>query len=230
MNPTPALEDRAHAGRLLAERLRELPLADPLVLAIPRGGIEVGLPIAEALGAELDVILSRKLRCPWQPELALGAISESGEVHLTDAAEATEESLDRSIEAEVRLQAEEISRRSARFRAARPPASVAGRSVVVTDDGMATGSTMIAALRTVRARGPRDLIVALPVAPAEELAKVRPLCDRAIVLLAPHRFWAVGQFYRRFDEVGDDRVVAILRERYEPRSDVGPPAVHGEGA
>jgi predicted phosphoribosyltransferase len=204
-------ESREDAGWRLAERLRELSLKDPLVLAIPRGGIEVAAPIARALGAELDVVLARKLRAPDQPELALGAVSESGDVYLNHHAEAVTEAGDGHLAAERTHQMAEIARRQAVLRAIRPRARITGRSVIVTDDGIATGSTMIAALKSLRPQGPRELIVAVPVAPPDRLDEVRPLSDRVVCLLIPDMFWAVGQFYRRFPPVPDDRVAEILR-------------------
>jgi putative phosphoribosyl transferase len=203
--------DREDAGRQLAQKLSGLALRNPLVLAIPRGGIEVAAPIARALNADLDVVLSRKLRDPHQPELALGAVSESGEVYLTEDAVRRTDSLGPYLEAERIRQVMEISRRRELFRAACPQAVVSGRSVIVTDDGIATGSTMIAALRTVRSAGAFEIIVAVPVASAEQLAEVRPLCDRLECLYVPSLFMAIGPFYRDFTQVSDARVVELLR-------------------
>ena len=158
MNPNP-FHDRADAGRRLGERLKGLPLSSPIVLAIPRGGIEVGLPLAATLGADLDVILAHKIRCPSQPELALGAVSETGKMDISDPSIAVDPS---ELERERTYQLVQIERRRRLYRAARPPASLRGRSVIVTDDGIATGSTMIAALKAVRARHPHETIVAIP--------------------------------------------------------------------
>jgi predicted phosphoribosyltransferase/dienelactone hydrolase len=208
-------ESRDEAGRQLAAALRELTLKDPLVLAIPRGGLEVGAAIARELRADLDVVLSRKIRCPIQPELALGAVSEDGSVYLDPDWERrifTDEDLAQERE----HQLEEIRRRAALFRAVRPPAPIAGRSVIVTDDGLATGSTMIAALQTLRQKNPHELIVAVPVAPPDRLDAVRPLCDRVVCLHAPDFFISIGQFYRRFDQLSDHRALAILRELAPP--------------
>ena len=205
-------EDRADAGRRLAERLRGLPHHRPIVLAIPRGGIEVALPVAEALHADLDVVLSRKLRSPTQPELALGAVSETGEVHLNNNGRTITEAGRHWIEKEKAHQRQEIDRFRQLVRSVRPLAGLADRTVVLVDDGIATGSTMIAALRTARASHPRELVVAVPVAPAERLREVRTLADRVVCLQEPEEFWAVGQFYRRFEQVGDDRVLQVLRE------------------
>lgn len=195
---------------MLAAELAALHLRNPLVLAIPRGGIETAAPIAERLGAELDVVLARKLRSPDQPELAIGAISETGQVHLDPALVAVTGATKVYVEEERARQRGEIERRRELFRRARPPASMAGRTVILTDDGVATGSTMIAAARTVRAAGPAELIIAVPVAASERLSSLRPLCDRLICLIAAPDFMAVGQFYDRFEEVVDARVVELL--------------------
>jgi putative phosphoribosyl transferase len=207
--------DRQQAGRLLAERLARLTLERPLVLAIPRGGIEVAAEIAHALGAELDVVLARKLRCPVQPELALGAVVETGEVtfnHFSSALAATSEA---AIEAERQHQLQEIARRRELYRRVRPQAPIAGRSVIITDDGIATGSTMIAAIGSVRAAGPREIIVAVPVGSPERVADIAARCERMICLIEPEDFMAVGQFYRSFDQVSDERVLTILAESAE---------------
>src|SRR5262245_18115774 len=134
--------DREDAGRLLARRLQERELSDPLVLGIRRGGVAVGAALARELGADLDVVLARKLRAPWQPELALGAISETCEVYLNPETEDLPGGSPGFLAQERRLQLAEIARRVELFRADLPPAPVAGRSVIVTDDGIATGSTM----------------------------------------------------------------------------------------
>lgn len=209
--------DREQAGWMLVTRLRErgLPapsVARPLVLAIPRGGVEVGAVLAHGLAGDLDVVLARKLRAPHQPELALGAVSEGGEVYLNHFAAAMTDAGEAWIEAERTRQMGEIARRREMYRAVRPQAPIAGRTVIVTDDGMATGATMIAALRTVWAAEPARLIVALPVAPADRLAAIEPLCDQLECLQQPRDFLAVGQFYRSFEEVTDDRVVELLRQ------------------
>lgn len=205
-------EDRADAGRRLAQRLARMPLVRPLVLAIPRGGIEVAVPIAQHLGAELDVVLARKLGAPGQPEYALGALSETGEVVMNPHAPVLGEAARAHLERERVRQGEEMVRRARLFRAARPHAEVTGRSVVLVDDGIATGSTLLASLRAVRARGPREIVVAVPVAPRAALHEVRALCERLVCLHTPEEFWAVGTFYRDFAPVSDERVVERLAE------------------
>jgi len=204
--------DRADAARQLAEKLRGRPLRDPLVLAIPRGGVVTGAVLAQELGAELDVVLSRKLPAPGQPELAIGAVAEDGQVFLNHHADVFGEELHAYVEQQRRRQLTEIARRQKLFRAVRPPASMAGRSVIVTDDGIATGSTMIAALQAIRVQKPFELIVAVPVAAPDRLAQVRRWCDDTVCLACPEEFWAVGQFYEDFTQVEDQQVVDLLRQ------------------
>jgi predicted phosphoribosyltransferase len=204
--------NREDAARQLAKNLKHLHLVDPLVLAIPRGGVVTGAVLARELGADLDVVLSRKLRAPYQPELAIGAVGEDGEVYLnhrTDVATSIEQAY---IEKERQYQLSEIARRQKLFRAVRPQASVVGRSVILTDDGIATGSTMIAALHVAKAHQPHETFVAVPVAPPDRLVPLRALCDQVIYLLAPLEFFAIGQFYMSFESVEDEDVVRLLRE------------------
>jgi predicted phosphoribosyltransferase len=204
--------DREDAGQQLGVRLKGFPLLDPLVLGIPRGGVVTGAAIARELGADLDVVLARKLRSPVQPELAFGAIGEDGQVYLNHYVEEATGVSDEYLQAERQRQLAEIRRRQKMFRAVRPAAPLSGRCVILTDDGIATGSTMFAAIEVVKAHQPHELIVAIPVAPADRLESIRARCNRLICLQAPIAFWAVGQFYESFEPVEDDEVVAILRE------------------
>ncbi|HTU19987.1 MAG TPA: phosphoribosyltransferase family protein [Gemmataceae bacterium] len=204
--------DRKDAGRKLAQRLKERAWHDPLVLAIPRGGVVAGAMLAQELGADLDVVLSRKLRAPGQPELAIGAISEDGRVYVNPHALAALDVMDEYIAEERHHQLAEIARRKKLFRAIRPPAPIAGRSVIVTDDGIATGSTMIAALQSLKTQNPHEVVVAVPVASPDRLAEVGRWCDEVVCLLAPEAFWAIGQFYEDFRQVEDAEVVELLRD------------------
>jgi predicted phosphoribosyltransferase len=213
--------DRADGGRQLGKQLKGRKLRDPLVLAIPRGGVATGLTLARELGAELDVVLSRKLRAPFQPEFAIGAIAEDGQMILNSGAVEASGASAEYLEREKLHQLGEISRRRKLFRAVRPAAPIAGRSVIVTDDGIATGSTMIAALQAVRAQQPHELIMAVPVAPPERLEQMRHLCDEAVCLFAPEDFYAVGQFYEEFYTVEDEEVVRMLRESAPAGAPVG---------
>jgi predicted phosphoribosyltransferase len=216
--------NREDAGHALAAQLTTRPLRNPLVLGIPRGGVVIGAVLARDLDAELDVVLSRKLRAPHQPELALGAVSEDGRIHLNEYAQEIEDLPERYLAEERRFQMAEIARRRALFRGVRPQAVVHDRSVIVTDDGIATGSTMIAALHVIREENPCELIVAVPVGAPDRLDEVAQWCDELICLLRPERFWAVGQFYEEFGQIEDEEVVELLRTPHPPN----PPLPQGE--
>jgi putative phosphoribosyl transferase len=205
--------NREDAAFRLAQLLKRRTLHDPLVLAVPRGGVVAGAVLARELGAALDVILARKLRAPGQPELALGAVAETGEVYLDSTAEALTSSLEEYLPAECRLQLQVIARQKRLFRGTRPPVPVTpGRSVIVTDDGIATGSTVIAALRVVKAQRPGNVIVAVPVGAPDRLDQVGQCCDEVLCLHRPEAFWAIGQFYDDFTQVQDVQVARLLRD------------------
>lgn len=204
--------DRADAGRRLGTSLKVRQFCDPLVLAIPRGGVVIGFAIAREMNAELDVVLARKLRAPSNPEYAIGAVAEDGRMTINPDARRVIGVVGGDLEMERRYQLGELARRKKLIRAIRPPAQIARRSVIVADDGIATGSTMIAALQAVRAKAPYELIVAVPVAAADRLEEVRRYCDEVVCQLVPKDFAAVGQFYEQFDPVEDEEVVRLLRE------------------
>jgi putative phosphoribosyl transferase len=203
-------DDRLDAAGRLADRLQGQVGPNPLVLAIPRGAVPMGELIAQRLGGELDVVLVRKLRAPHQPELAIGSVDEAGWIYLSPHAGAV--GADAAyIERETREQLATIARRRGRYTPIRPPIDPAGRTVIVVDDGLATGATMIAALHGLRQRRPARLICAVPVAPRETLAQVADLADEVVCLASPALFDSVGQSYRDFRQVEDDEVVEILR-------------------
>jgi len=204
--------NREDAALQLAKRLKLRQLKDPVVLGIPRGGVVTAAVLARELGAELDVVLSRKLRAPYQPELAIGAIGEDGEVYLNAFAREVSGATETYMREERDHQNAEIARRSKLFRAVKPPADVTGRSVIITDDGIATGSTMLAALHVLSARKPHEVIVAVPVAPPETLERFRPQCSHVECLLTPRDFGAISRFYEDFQQVEDEEVVRLLRE------------------
>ena len=203
--------DRNDAARQLAEELKQYRGQNPLVLAIPRGAVPMAKIIADELGGSFDVVLVRKLRAPYQPELAIGSIDESGWAYIADHAASTGASKD-YIESEKQAQMETIRKRRNQYTPIRPPIDPAGRIVIVVDDGLATGSTMISALHSLRARNPAKLICAVPVAPPDTLKKVEAMADEIICLETPEYFQAVGQFYRNFSQVEDDDVIEILRD------------------
>jgi predicted phosphoribosyltransferase len=204
--------DRQDAAEQLAGKLRSRLLHDPLVLAIPRGGAIVGAVLARCLRADLDVILARKLRAPKHPGLAIGALSEDGTVYLDSKLRNWPEGVKNYLEVEKRFQASEIERRKAMFRSVRPAAPIGHRSVIVTDDGIATGATMLVTLQLLRDRHPRDLIVAVPVCAPDSIEEIREHCDGLVCLSSPEEFFAVGQFYRDFRQVTDDEVRELLRQ------------------
>lgn len=206
--------DRQDAAEQLAHKLRELDLHDPVVLAIPRGGVAIGAVLAEALDAELDVALTRKLRAPSQPELAIGAVAEDGQVLLDPRAHDIADVTDAYIKEETATQLRNLAERSERFRAVRPAAKRSGRSVIITDDGIATGATMIAALQLARTHGPYELIAAVPVAPPTTLDVIARQCDRTICVAAPPDFRALSQYYERFDPVDEAHAVDLVRRAY----------------
>jgi len=200
---------RADAAEQLAAALAEYRGRNPLVLAIPRGAVGMAALLAEALRGEFDVVLVRKLRAPDNPELAVGAVDETGWTYI--APHAASAGADAAhLEREKRLQLETLRRRRARYTPARPPIDPAGRTAIVVDDGLATGASMIAALHAVRAKKPARLVCAVPVAPPDSLEQIRPHADEVICLTTPEDFMAVGQFYRHFEQVEDDEVVALL--------------------
>jgi predicted phosphoribosyltransferase len=208
--------DRTDAALQLAAKLKERRLKDPVVLGIPRGGVVVAAVLAKELKAELDVVLARKLRAPGQQELAIGALGEEGRILLNAHAQEILQPSEAYLQEEIERQRDEIERRRKLIRALRPAAALSGRSVIVTDDGIATGATMIAALQIARGHKPHELIVAAPVASPERLAEVRRFCDDAVCLLTPDDFFAIGQFYEDFTQVEDDEMLRLLRP--EPKT------------
>ncbi len=201
--------DRAQAGGELADALARLEGSDVVVLAIPRGGVVVAEPVARRLSAPLDVVVPRKVGAPGNPELGLGAVAPGVRVldeRLVRELGVTPEYLEQEIAA----QEGEIARRLEVFRRGRPPVDVAGRTVVVVDDGVATGGTAVAACRWARAKGAGQVVLAVPVAPRQAIPTLDEEVDELVVLATPDPFYAVGQWYRDFEQVGDDEVAHIL--------------------
>lgn len=202
-------DDRHDAARQLAKKLSPYKGRHPLVLAIPRGAVPMGRTLADALEGELDVVLVRKLGAPGNPELAVGAIDETGWAYIADYAD--EVGADAAyLSREKQKQLETLRKRRAEYTPHRQPVDPAGRIAIVVDDGLATGATMMAALHSVRAKDPARLICAVPVASPDSLEKIKPFADEVVCLDAPWGFHAVGQFYRSFEQVEDEEVMALL--------------------
>jgi len=202
--------NRQHAARLLAERLRvNYQNKNPLVLGVPRGAVPMAKFIADALGGELDVVLVHKLTHPEQPELAIGAIDEQGSAFISDWAADIDPVY---LEAEKRRQLAVLAKRRATYTPARQPIDPKGRIVIVVDDGIATGSTMTAALRALRGRKPKKLVGAVAVASPDAARAMLRECDSMVCLNVPAEFYAVGQFFDDFDQVSDEEVIALLKQ------------------
>jgi putative phosphoribosyl transferase len=207
--------DRRTAGRQLAARLFHLRPDEPLVLALPRGGVPVGFEIARELDAPLDILLVRKIGVPWQPELALGAVVDGAAPQvLINEGLAEELAVERSyIESETARQLSEIERRRRIYLGDKPPPALGSRTVIIVDDGIATGSTARAALRAVRKAGARRIVLAVPVAPEDTVEQLGAEVDEIVCLSSPSPFIAVGAHYREFPQLADADVIALLAER-----------------
>ena len=204
--------NRQDAALQLAQRLKKYEYRNTVVLGIPRGGVVVASVLAHELKGDLDIILTRKLRTPGNPELAMGSVDESGNLHLNLPLITMLGITDDIIEEEKAQQLEVIRARSTAYRRIRQKIPMEGRIVIVTDDGIATGATMRAALHSARAQNPKKLVAALPVGPPEQVAELEPLADEMVCLATPADFMAVGQFYESFEQVEDETVERILNE------------------
>jgi predicted phosphoribosyltransferase len=208
---TRIFEDRRDAGQQLAARLMSYREQDPIVLALPRGGVVVGFEIAEALHAPLDVLVARKLGAPGQPELGIGAIALGGVIVLDEFAVRylgiSQQELERIIAAETR----EMERRLQLYRGNHPALNVENKTAILVDDGLATGVTARAAICSLRQLHPRRIVLAVPVCAPQTTEAIRPEVDDLVCLLQPEQFRAVGLWYRDFEQVSDEEVIALLQ-------------------
>ena len=218
--PQPAglFRDRADAAEQLGVSLQHLRRERPIVLGIARGGVVIARGVARALDAELDVFVARKLGLPGHSELAMGAVASDGTCYVDRDLVLRLGVSDDSLAYVKRLQIEEAERRERLLRSERPALDVRGRTVILIDDGLATGATMRVAVRSLALRRPARLVVAVPVGAPETCAEIAGLVDELVCLERPHPFHAVGRYYESFEQVGDGEVIAILRERAQRRA------------
>ena len=228
----PEFRDRAEAGRRLAAELRDYAArADVVVLALPRGGVPVAAEVARTLGAPLDVFLVRKIGLPGHEEFAMGAIASGGVAMVNEHVVRTYGVSRAQIDAVVTRERQELERRERRYRGDNPLPSLEGKAVILVDDGLATGSSMRAAVEAVRGLRPAEIVVAVPIAPAETCDALAPEVDRVVCALTPEPFYAVGLWYRDFSQTTDDEVIQILEAmRSETAARAGNPGSHGDPA
>lgn len=206
--------DRKEAGRVLAENLEKYRAERPVVVGLPRGGVVVAAEVARALGADLDVIIAGKLRAPYNPELAIGAITEDGHAFLNNMAIRSLRVTDEYLEREKSERLKATTERLKLYRAVREKVPLAGRTVILVDDGLATGSTMISAAEAARASGAKKIVVAVPGGPEDTVERLKTMewIDAVVCPLVPESFYAVSQIYVDFKQVEDETVIRILKE------------------
>ncbi len=204
--------DRHQAGEQLAEALEAYRGREPLILAVPRGGITVAAPVWERLGGDLDLIITRKIGAPYQPELAIGAVTGDGFIMVNDQLVSRLNVDEAYIKKTAESEKKEIERRLKLYRGDYPLPSPDNRLVILIDDGVATGYTLLAALRSLQEKNPARLVLAVPVGPPDTFDRLAGEVDELVYLEAPAHFAAVGQFYRNFNQVGDSEVISILKK------------------
>jgi putative phosphoribosyl transferase len=211
------LKDRVEAGKRLASAVKSVG-KDAVILGVPRGGVVVGFEVAQALCVPLDIIVTKKIGAPENPELAIGAVAEDGTYILDEDILRQIYVPKEYIAEEVERQKQEIQRRLIRYRGDVPYPTLKNREVVVIDDGVATGSTLKAALRLLRSKGTKTVVVAVPVGPPETIRELKKLADRVVVLFTPEPFYAIGQFYVDFSQISDEEVIELLRRSREKQA------------
>jgi putative phosphoribosyl transferase len=219
--------DREEAGRLLAEELRRYAREAPVILGLPRGGVAVGYEVARALDVPLDVIISRKLGVPWHPELGMGALAEGGALYLNQEVQAAAALSPEELRAVIAEETREVERRVQLYRGGRPLPALEGRTVILVDDGLATGGTARAAVRALRGFGARRIILAVPVAAAQTAEPLRKEVDELVCIQEPGNLWAIGNWYEDFHQMSDEEVLILLEQARRnasasPESPLGP--------
>jgi len=204
-------QNRVQAGQLLAKKLKEYKNKSLIVLGIPRGGVVTGKQLSDFLRCPLDVIITKKIGAPGNPELAIGAVGVIGEPVINEELAARVGTDEKYIKKQIAKIKKEITRREKEFRGEKPKLNLKNKIVILTDDGVATGATMEAAVEIVRQQNPKKIVVAIPVIARDSLAKIEAKADEVIYLDAPLMFFAVGQFYKEFSQVSDKEVIEILK-------------------
>lgn len=217
MNGFGAFENRESAGRALAEAVAAKGLSNPVVLALPRGGVPVAAEVAKALKAPLDLVMVRKIGVPWQPELAAAAVIDGKDPQIVVNEEVCGlANVSRSyIDEAAKRELEEIERRRKLYLKDRPRAPIAGHSAVVVDDGIATGTTVRAVIKALRLKSPKSVLLAVPVAPADAVEALRAEVDDIVCLATPEPFYGIGLYYRDFHQVPDEEVIKSLEQAWE---------------
>ncbi len=212
--------DRRDAGQQLAPLLSHYAAEHPVILALPRGGVPVAYEVAKALDARLDVWVVRKIGVPWHPELGVGAVAEGGFVHLNRDILQNIGLSDGALDAAIVDQRREVEARVKRFRGEQAAPSLKDRTVIVVDDGIATGGTVRAAMRSIRAQAPKQLVLAVPVVAAATVKTLAPETDELVCLRQPHELYAIGLWYEDFSQVPDEEVVRLLEQSRQAQSSV----------
>jgi len=213
MNGIGIFKDREEAGKALAEALRSKALPDPVVLALPRGGVPVAAEVARTLKAPLDLVMVRKIGVPYQPELAAAAIidGEDPQLVINEEVCALADVSRSEIDAMAKEELQEIDRRTKLYLKDRPRAAVSGRSAIVVDDGIATGTTIRAVIKALRLKGPKSIVIAVPVAPRDAMQELREEADDVVCLETPEPFFAIGLYYQDFHQIQDEEVIRLLQ-------------------
>ena len=213
-------KNRKQAGILLGEKLKYLTDKNPVVLAIPRGGVIIGREIALKLNAEIDLIITKKIGAPDNPEFAIGAVSENGAVYLNEDLISRSGISQKYIEEEIKRQSENLRERGELFSKYRKRITVRRKLVIITDDGIATGATMVSAINCIKMQEPQSIFIALPVGPPETIDFLSGMVNCVVCLLTPEIFMAVGEFYDDFDQIDDSEVIEILKEFYSKKDKI----------